>query len=163
MGQPPKEVRGSDFSRRMVNASDIARLAYCERQIRFDAIRGRRTSAVQGAARRRGRAAHQVFYEESQRLAERSDRRGRCFVATMALGDAPDTLALRQFRDLYLRRSAWGRTLIAAYYRYSPTVCVALADRPGLLKLTRGALRLLARAAAIAVRRSLQKNKGHDT
>jgi len=156
--EPPEAIgtAPSKAGRRMVSASEIARLAYCERQIRLDAVHGRRTSPEQREARRRGDRAHRGFYEESKRLAERSERRGRCFIATLALGDTPDTLALRQFRDVLLRRSAWGRSLIAAYYRCSPIVCNALAGRPRLLQLTRGPLKLLALAAAIAVRRRLQ-------
>ena len=145
----------------MLSASEIARLAYCERQIRFDVLRGRRTSERQRAARRRGEAAHRTFYEESQRLADRSARRGKCFIATLALGETPQTLALRQFRDVFLRRSFWGRAFIAAYYRYAPITCDALAPRPRLLTLIRGPLRLLAAAAGVAVRIRLRKEQSH--
>ena len=158
-------ARGSDTSNRngrMVSASEIARLAYCERQIRLDAVRGRRTSPQQREAQHRGEAAHRGFYEESRRLAERSEYRGKCFIATLALGHTRHTLVLRQFRDLFLRRSPWGRALIAAYYRYSPRVCVAMADRPRLLQFTRGPLKLLARVAALAVRRRLEKEQCDD-
>lgn len=145
--------RADECSGPMLSASEIARLAFCEHQIRLGAIRGRRTSEHQRAARRRGDIAHRAFYEEGRRLAGRSADRGKCFIATLALGDTRHTIALRQFRDLFLRRSAWGRAAIAAYYRHSPTVCDALVARPRLLMLTRGLLRLLAIAAAVAVRR----------
>lgn len=162
MGQPhPTGISGSEGDGHTVSASEIARLAYCERQIRLDAIRGRRTSGPQRAARRRGEAAHRGFYEEGKRLAERSARRGKCFIATLALGDTPHTLALRQFRDLFLRRSVWGRSLIASYYRYSPAVCDTLDGRPRLLQLTRVPLQLLASIAAAAVRHRLQKERRH--
>lgn len=154
---------GTDQGERMVSASEIARLAYCERQIRFDVLRGRQTSEPQRAARRRGESAHRTFYEESMRLADRSARRGKCFFATLALGDAPQTLALRQFRDVFLRRSVWGRAFIAVYYRYSPMACDALAHRRRLLMLIRGPLRVLAVAAAIAVHMQLRKERSHCT
>lgn len=153
--------RGSDSSNadaRFVSASEIARLAFCERQIRLDVLRGRRTSEQQRAARQRGDAAHRGFYEESRRLADRSARRGKCFIATLALGESPQTHALRQFRDLYLRRTPWGRAFIGAYYRFSPVACGVLAARPRLLMVTRWPLQLLAAAAGVAVRARLRKD-----
>lgn len=146
---------------RMVSASEIARLAYCERQIRLDVLRGRRTSGHQRSARQRGNAAHRGFYEESRRLADRSAKRGKCFIATLALGESRETQALRQFRDLYLRGTPWGRSIVGAYYRYSPIVCDALAARPRLLMLVRWPLRLLASAAGVAVRLRLRKESRH--
>lgn len=140
-----------------MGASEIARLAYCERQIQLDATRGRRTTAQQRAARHRGLRAHGAFYAESQRLAERSVRRGKCFVATLALGDSTETGTLRAFRDLCLRRSACGRRVIASYYRLSPAVCDFLAGRPWVLSLVRQSLRLVARVAGLFVRRRMAR------
>lgn len=154
-------VAATDRAGRMVSASEIARLAFCERQIRLDVLRGRRTSEQQRAARHRGDVAHRAFYEESRRLAERSARRGRCFIATLALGDSPQTFALRQFRDLYLRRTRWGRAIVGTYYRYSPIACEALEARPHLLVVTRWTLRLFASAAGVAVRVRLREGRGH--
>lgn len=151
----------SNTDARVVSASEIARLAFCERQIRLDVLRGRRTSEHQRAARQRGDAAHRGFYEESRRLAERSAKRGRCFIATLALGESPETQALRQFRDLYLRRTRWGRAFISAYYRFSPSACDVLAASPRLLMATRRPLRLLAAAASAAVRLRLRKDPSH--
>ena len=113
------------------------------------------------AARQRGDAAHRGFYEESSRLADRSAKRGKCFIATLALGEGPQTQALRQFRDLYLRRTPWGRAFVGAYYRYSPIACDALAARPRLLMVARGPLRLIATAAGVAVRMRLRKDSCH--
>lgn len=162
MGQSHDRPSGTPTSdARIVSASEIARLAYCERQIRLDVLRGRRTSDHQRSARQRGDAAHRGFYEESRRLADRSAKRGKCFIATLALGESPETQALRQFRDLYLRRTPWGRSFVGAYYRYSPIVCDALAARPRLLKVARWPLRLLAIAAGVAVRVQLRKESSH--
>lgn len=53
---------------------------------------------------------------------------GPCFVATVAFGElAPETQALRAFRDRVLLRSAAGRAFVAAYYAHGP----ALAERVG--------------------------------
>ena len=141
----------------MVSASQIARLGFCEYQIRLDAIQGRRTTEAQRAARRQGDQAHKAFYCESQRLAARSECRGKCFIATLALGESPETTALRQFRDLFLRRTVLGRWFIAAYYSLSPSVCDAMAQRPLLLSALTVALKGLARLASVLVQKRIRR------
>lgn len=49
---------------------------------------------------------------------------GGCYIATAIYGsyDSPEVLMLRRFRDRTLARHAWGRGLIALYYRFSPPV-----------------------------------------
>lgn len=138
-----------------VSASELARLGYCERQVAFDATCGRRATSAQRQARDRGLKAHAAFYEEGRRIAEVSATKGRCFVATLALGECEETRALRAFRDLYLRRSASGRWLVGAYYSVSPTLCTWLETKPTVLGLVRPMLMALARAASAAVRRRL--------
>lgn len=137
--------------RELVSASELANLGYCERVVRFHWYRGRRPTPAQVAAQRRGLEAHQRFYEDSLRVAKASERKGRCFVATLVLGECTETKALRAFRDLYLRRSDAGRWCIAAYYRLSPRVCELLRTRPLMTRLARWALIPLARGAARAV------------
>jgi len=139
---------------KFVSASEIARLAYCERQVAFDAAFGRRPTLHQRRAQERGRGAHEEFYRESRRIAKASERKGRCFVATLALGDCPETRALRAFRDLHLRRSVAGRWLIAVYYRFSPHLCRWMETRPTLVRASRPPLRALARVAAALVDRT---------
>jgi hypothetical protein len=138
-----------------VSASELARIGYCERQVVFDATCGRRTTPRQRQAADRGRKAHDAFLEESRRIAQASERKGRCFIATLALGDCQETTALRQYRDLFLRRSSCGRQFIAVYYRASPSLCRWLDRCPRALWLCRLLLRPLAAAAQLAVRRHL--------
>ena len=138
-----------------VSASELARLGYCERQVAFDAAYGRRTTARQRQAADRGRRAHDAFLQESRRIAKVSERKGRCFIATLALGECKDTIALRQYRDLFLRRTWWGRRFIACYYRISPALCRWLDCRPTLLSLCRVPLRWMAAAARVSVGRRL--------
>ena len=134
-----------------VSASDLARMGYCERQVAFDACHGRRVTVEQERARDRGLKAHAAFFEESRRIAAASASKVRCFIATLALGEGDDTRALRDFRDLYLRRSACGRWLVGTYSRASPAVCVWLEARPRAIKPVRWLLVGLARAAGAAV------------
>ena len=140
---------------KFVSASDLARLGYCERQVVFDAAYGRRSTKTQEHARERGLKAHVAFYEESQRIADASNTKGRCFVATLALGECEETRALRAFRDLYLRRSVLGKWLVGTYYSLSPTLCTWLETRPTVLKWVRPILRALAHAASTSVRHRL--------
>jgi len=142
----------------LVSASDLARIGYCERQVLFDAERGKLATQIQVEARARGNAAHASFEREAEIIAARSARRGKCFIASHVLGECDDTKALRAFRDLFLRRSRAGRFLVAMYYRWSPAWCVCLADRPKLTSAVRVGLHacsyLAARAVAVKVKRS---------
>jgi hypothetical protein len=92
--------------RDLVSASELAQLGYCERVAHFDWRYGARRSPEQLVAQDRGNAAHDQFYKDSLAIARASERKGRCFVATLALGECAETRALRAFRDLYLRRTA---------------------------------------------------------
>ena len=145
-----------------VSASELARLGYCEREVAFEAAYGRRTTARQRQAADRGRRAHQDFLQESRRIAKVSERKGRCFVATLALGDCRETTALRQYRDLFLRQSWSGRQFIAVYYRVSPHMCRLLEGRPAMLWLCRAPLLALANHARNAVSRLIEPKGGRD-
>ena len=127
-------------------------MGYCERKVAFDATVGECTTDQQRAAQGRGLVAHKAFFEESRRLAAGSARKGRCFVATLALGDCEATRALRAFRDVCLRRTATGRWSIGFYYRHSPALCAMLQDRPRSVAVLGAMLRAIAGAAAMVVR-----------
>lgn len=139
-----------------LSASELARLGYCERQVALDAAFGKASTPAQRDAQRRGRRAHTSFYRESLRIAKASETKGRCFIAGLTLGECDETKALRAFRDLYLRRSAAGRSLIGTYYRAAPSVCRWMTGRPVVLAIARALLRMLAAAAAAAVRKALR-------
>jgi hypothetical protein len=143
-----------------VSASELARMSYCERQVAFDASHGQRATVEQERARNRGLKAHAVFFEESRRIAAASATKGRCFIATLALGECDDTRALRAFRDLYLRRSAGGRWFVGTYYATSPALCGWLETRPRAIRALRWLLKGLARAAGAAVNLKVGRDHG---
>ncbi len=62
-----------------------------------------------------------------------------CFIASAAYGSSlePHVVALRQFRDHYLKRTALGRAFIRFYYRHSPPIAAAIARHQSLRFLAR--------------------------
>lgn len=64
-----------------------------------------------------------------------SDSKGRCFIATSAFDSpfAPEVLALQDWRDLQLEKTAIGSLFVKLYYRISPPFAAFL-DRVPLLK-----------------------------
>jgi hypothetical protein len=78
----------------------------------------------------------------------------KCFIATAAYGSPlePHVVALREFRDRYLRRSAAGRAFIRLYYRYSPPVAAVIAEHDWLRFMVRMLLTPLVLAIAFPLR-----------
>ena len=121
-----------------VSASDLAQMGVCERRVKFEHDRGRRRTPEQLQAMERGLRAHEEFY----RVGKAAGRTGgRCFVATLVFGEAPETRILRCFRDQVLRPRPLGRRFIVVYYRFAPAVCRFLDRRPSLLPVARWLLR----------------------
>ena len=132
--------RGPDCT--VTRASDLAQMGRCERLVVLEAMHGTKRDAVQEAARKRGIAAHARFQTLGRQAASVSGRCARrqgdrCFIATLAFGDAWQTDVLRDFRDAVLRRRPWGRRLVASYYRHGPHICRVLRRSPMLLRMTR--------------------------
>ena len=71
--------------------------------------------------------------------------RPRCFIATAAFesAHAPEVQDLRVFRDLTLKKYAWGRGFILAYYKISPPIACLVDKHSWLKPAVRGTLRLL--------------------
>ncbi len=144
-----------------VSASELARLGYCERQVAFDAAYGRRTTARQRQAAARGKRAHDDFLQESRRIARVSERKGRCFIATLALGECRETTALRQYRDLFFVVMG-GKAVHRCLLPRLSIVCRLMEGRPALLWLCRGPLRALGTYARNAVSRRLEQPGSGD-
>ncbi len=79
---------------------------------------------------------------------------GGCFIATAAFGSPlePRVVALRQFRDQYLKRTALGRAFIRFYYRHSPPIAAVIAQHEWLRFLVRMLLTPVALAIAFPLR-----------
>lgn len=65
-----------------------------------------------------------------------------CFVATAAYGSllANEVVALRNFRDRFLRTHATGELLVESYYTFGPAVAKLIAHSPLLRRTARAAL-----------------------
>ena len=121
-----------------VSASELAQMGVCEQRVKFEHDLGRRRMPEQLQAMERGLRAHEEFYRDGQDP-ERTG--GRCFVAMLVFGEAPETCVLRRFRDQVMRPRPLGRRLIVVYYRFAPAVCRFLDRRPSLLPVARWLLR----------------------
>jgi hypothetical protein len=134
---------------RAVSASELAQMGVCERLVVFEHRFGKRSTKYQRKTIERGLKAHDRFYREGV-LA--SEKKGRCYIATLVFGAGCETAALRVFRDPVLRPYATGRWLIGAYYWTAPCVCVVLERWPWLQPMVRTILKPVAWMASHALR-----------
>jgi hypothetical protein len=114
---------------RAVRASELAQMGVCERLVVFEHRFGKRSTEHQRQAIKRGLKVHAQFYREgilASDATEASDKKGRCYIATLIFGPGRETAALRIIRDRVLRPYATGRWLIRVYYRTAPGLCVVL-------------------------------------
>lgn len=77
-----------------------------------------------------------------------------CFVATAAWGGnwLSEVLALRNFRDQYLKPYALGRQVVATYYAYGPILARMIASNAWLRATTRAMLQPVADTARLLAR-----------
>lgn len=78
-------------------------------------------------------------------VAKMSNVKSRCFIATAAFESptSPEVQALREFRDVNLRETEWGRQFIFHYYKYSPRVACFIVEHEYLKAPVRFALRIV--------------------
>jgi hypothetical protein len=121
------------MSKSRIRASDLGKLAYCERKVHLDALYGDKAPEPVRQLRDAGTAAHARFETEGQ------DR--RCFIASCVYGiDAPQTNTLRSFRDRTLLPTSIGRYLVAIYYAVSPRLVPVLDRFPTIANAVRKVL-----------------------
>ena len=120
-----------------VSASELAQMGVCERLGVFEHRYGKRSTASQRAAMRRGSTEHRRFYRDGVTA---SENKGRCYIATLVFGPGPDVKALRAARDRVLRPYGIGRLIIKTYYRTAPVFCALLERWPWLQPVVRLAL-----------------------
>jgi hypothetical protein len=125
-----------------LTVSDLVAAERCEAQFVFDRRYGTTRSADWRARAAKGRAAHAAYQVKAGLGLGPRDQ--RCFIATAAFGEnAPETDALRAFRDETLAGSPVGRFLIAFYYRVSPVIARLVEPSPLLRLLSQVILRRL--------------------
>jgi hypothetical protein len=132
-----------------VSASELAQMGVCERMVVFEHRYGKRSTPIQRTAIRRGLKEHDRFYRDGIRI---TDKKRRCYIATLTLSPSSETTALRMFRDRILRPNTIGRWLIVMYYRTAPAICDVLERHPWLQPVARAILRPIAWAAGRASR-----------
>lgn len=132
-------AEGRNRTGRVVSATEIASLFYCEQKLVLDIRKGELVTPEQEAARARGDQLHHQAHQAATQLHNRRpspDRKGPCFVATLVYGcDDPRTNEFRRFRDRCLRRTHVGRLAIATYYRLSPAVVARLQQHPTAIRM----------------------------
>lgn len=120
-----------------VSATDLADMAVCERRVLLTARYGKRHHADVRRSADYGNERHVSFHRDAVRqnpgLSTSAPVDHRCFIASAVFGaDAPETVALRQFRDRILLPGRLGRLLIRIYYWASPPVAVWLSRHRSL-------------------------------
>jgi len=80
-----------------------------------------------------------------------------CFIASAVFADpfGPEVSRLRELRDRMLRKTSWGRQLVAVYYRTSPPLAAWLKEHEGAACLVRLALRPLVGGVEVAFHRGV--------
>jgi len=127
-----------------VSASQIAQLGTCEHKAMLEAQLGKQVSSEQAAAIREGNARHEHFHRQGQTSRSSVESKPWCFVATAVYGEgAPELVALRTYRDDFLRLRPWGRALVRFYYRSSPGVVAFLTRFPSAVPAVRWILEAL--------------------
>ena len=133
-------------------ASELAQLGVCEHRLVLARRLGNRETLEASVLKRRGIGMHEYLHLQSLVVkpsvgtsSPRPSLGPGCWIATAVFGEhAPETRALRRFRDTRLTKTAAGRATIAAYYRLSPGIAAYLYRHPFTRLLIRGPLRLVA-------------------
>ena len=141
----------------VVRASELAKLAICEQKAMFEREYGEKLTGEATRRVRDGNVGHERYLQQAFTINPKvrsSHPRRSCFIATAVFGEsAPETQALRSFRDQFLVRNAAGRTLARMYDRVSPGVARFVRQRPWASGVMRFVLRPVAGASRWLVRK----------
>ena len=131
---------------KVVSASELAEMGFCEVKIQLKQRLGDRNTAESAALRAEGRDRHAEFHRlttqqhntPSRDQGASSTRDRRCFIATVVYGvDDPRTDQLRQFRDLSLLPTRAGRVLVEVYYWVSPSIADLISKHHWMQQIVR--------------------------
>lgn len=144
------------MTRRRYTVSEIVGAVYCERKAVFDRHYGKATPAEVKRKAERGTFEHRRFEVEGYsrnplrllaKISQGNPRARyrkadtRCFIASQVYGvSAPETDALRAWRDSTLMSTKVGRVLIRMYYYWSPALVQIMKRSPRLTRLARNFL-----------------------
>lgn len=138
----PSSYDPADTAHRKLTVTQICKLERCEQQMVFDSQRGEQRSKAWVQKGKAGTKVHKRY--EMQVAAGQKPKGSPCFIATACFGsESREVYLLRQFRDLRLRRTAFGRRSIALYYKISPPIAKYLSQNAIAATTARAGLKLI--------------------
>ena len=149
------------MNKRRHTVTDIVGAVYCERKAVFDRQYGKAKTPEVRRKAEQGTFEHRRFEVEGytrnplrflakiaqdQPRPRYRSRDSRCFIASQVYGaTAPETDALRAWRDAVLTPSRAGRAFVSAYYTLSPALVQILKRSPALTRFARRCLDAIVR------------------
>jgi len=122
----------------IISASMLAQLGSCEKQAHLSFIHGKRIPEFRQKLMDKGTIAHE---QNRNRVLSEKKTDKRCFIATEIYGpNAPQTIALRTFRDQQLLPNPLGKIFVKLYYIYSPFIVKIISKFSFTRSLIRGGL-----------------------
>lgn len=116
-----------------LSATTIAQRSFCEKQMTLDMQYGKQETDIQRQRKERGNEEHLRHHLVAKKFG--TPRDSRCFIATELYGNtAPQTQALRVFRDSRLLTSLPGRLFTQLYYDVSPNIVKLMKKSPATKK-----------------------------
>jgi len=117
-----------------LSATTIAQRSFCEKQMILDKRFGKQETDIQRQRKERGDEEHLRHHLVARKFG--TPRDSRCFIATELYGNtAPQTEALRVFRDSRLLTCLPGRLFTKVYYDVSPSIVHLMKKSPTTKKV----------------------------
>jgi len=126
-------IRGAKAPANNRQKNPVATPSATTNQAVLQKMKGRQAGTPSGNS-----STGQYTYKQAAKIPASSSN---CFIATAVYGgDAPETNALRSWRDRQLMPTLLGRAFIATYYRISPSIVPILQDHFWLRRFVKSAL-----------------------